>query len=360
MLTENGRRRRGLPGVVHAAWMVVVVTALSGAPSPASPGSETLLVTNFASRHVTFVDTVRGPVAQVEVGMAPWGVAVARDGLAYVSTSAGVAIVDVRTRSRLGVIWYRAFEGARGGNRQTGEYRPGGMGIAASPDATRVYVAVHVPDGPSRLEIIDTRRRAVIASVPVGLRPFDVVVAADAGSAYTIDHDSFTVTAIDTRTLRARTFEVAPLGRGAFDKPHYAALGSDGSLWLPVQGRALVRLEPSTGRLTSAMLTADTHQHGVVFAPDRRRLLIAGTGQAGGTTRGPSLTVYDTGGGAERVWPLEKPHERVAVSHDGRRAFLTGGYLLGGWDGLSIVDLRDGSVREIAVPDRPLGVVVLP
>jgi hypothetical protein len=49
----------------------------------------------------------------------------------------------------------------------------------------------------------------------------------------------------------------------------------------------------------------------------------------------------------------------VAVSPDGRWAYLTGGYLLGGWDGLTIVDLQARTTRELPVPDRPQDIAVL-
>ncbi len=336
--------------------LAIALVGLSVATAGAAAVAETLLVANFSARHVTFLDTVRGPIAQVEVGATPWDIAIGPDGRAYVSTTAGVAVVDIARRERVATVAYRAQIGAP----QTGEYRPGGMGIAVAPGGRSVYVGVHLPDGSGRLEIVDVGRRAVTASVAVGIRPFDVLVSRDGRAVYTVDHDSFSVTVVDVGTLRTRTLEVAPLGRGAFDKPHYAAQGPNGDLWLPVQGRALVRLSPHDGRATTATLTADTHQHDVAFGPDGRRLFIVGTGAAGQTTRGPSVTVYDTVTGAEEIVPMARPHERVAVGRDGRRAFLTGGYLLGPWDGVTILDLRERRSTEFAVPGGPLGVAVAP
>ena len=76
---------------------------------------------------------------------------------------------------------------------------------------------------------------------------------------------------------------------------------------------------------------------------------------------GPSLTIFDLATGAEEIIPLAKPHERVVVRRDGRRAFLTGGYLLtGGWDGITVVDLENRTTREVAVPDAPLDVTLVP
>src|SRR5215217_4041390 len=106
-------------------------------PSESAPGP-TLLVTNSAARHVSFVDPAKGVISQIEVGAAPWGIALAPSNRAYISTAEGVAVVDTLGRKLLALIPYRA----RIGTPQFGEYRPGGMGIAASPDGKRVYVGV--------------------------------------------------------------------------------------------------------------------------------------------------------------------------------------------------------------------------
>jgi hypothetical protein len=234
------------------------------------------------------------------------------------------------------------------------------MGIAAAPDGRRVYVGVYLPGDASQLEVLDAERGAWVGSVEVGVRPFDVLVSRDGREAYSVDHDSHSVTVVDDRTLLARTLAVTPFGRGAYDRPHYAALGPDGRLLLPVQGRGLVVLDPTTGASELLPLGADTHQHGVALAPDHRTLLVAGTGPAGGARGGPSLTLYDLTARTESVRSLARPHERVAISPDGRSAYLTGGYTLGGWDGLTVVDLDGRSIQEVAVPDHPLDAVPLP
>ena len=328
----------------------------SSTPQPPVDPAVTLLVTNSAAQHVSFLDPARRDIERVEVGAAPHGLALGPEGRAYVATAEGVAIVDVRLRRRIALVPYRS----RIPRIAYGEYRPGGMGIAVSPDGTRVYVGVYLPGGPSRIEVLDVARGMIVADVPVGDRPFDVLVSADGREAYAVDHDSFTVTVLNTADYSTRTFDVAPLGRGAYDKPHYGAVMPDGRLLLPVQGQQLVSLDPRTGGTSSAPLTANTHQHGVRLLPDGR-FLIVGAEAAGRATRGPSLSVVDLRRQTERVIPLTRPHEHVAVSPDGRRAFLTGGYLLaGGWDGITMVDLESGAREEIAVPGLPFDIEVLP
>ncbi|WP_411074008.1 YncE family protein [Streptomyces sp. cmx-4-7] len=337
--------------------------AVTVAPSPGAgggPAPGTLLVTDFGSDTVTFVDPVRGATGSVEVGTAPYGLALGADGRAWVATAEGVAVVDTAARKRLALVPYRTDTGPV----TTGEYRGGGMGVALAPDGSRAYVGVNVPGGNGALEVIDTAALRVTDAVPVGRRPFDVDVSGDGAEVYATNHDSFDVTVVAAGTLEPRRVEVAPYGTegglGSWLKPHYAAVrSSDGRLLLPFEGERLAVVDPRTGRTAVEPMTANTHQHGVAVTADGT-LLAVGTGPIDpDTDRGPSLTVRAPDG-EERVYPLEGPHESVAVSRDGRTAYVTGGFTRDGYgDGLTVVDLASGDTRRLAAGSRPLGVVVL-
>ncbi|CAM5659812.1 hypothetical protein SAVIM338S_06743 [Streptomyces avidinii] len=336
-------------------------TAATPLPTAAHTPGGTLLVADFGADTVTFVDPERGAVGSVPVGRAPYGLAVGADGRAWVATAEGIAVVDTRTRTRLAPIPYRT---TGTGPVTGGEYRGGGMGIALSPDGAHAYVGVNVPGTTGVLEVVDTAKAEVTAVVPVGRRPFDVDVAGDGSEIYVTGHDSFDVTVVQAGSLRPRRIEVAPYGTegglGSWLKPHYAAVRpADGKLLLPFEGERLAVVDPRTGDTTVEELTADTHQHGVAVTADGR-LLVVGTGAVEpGKGKGPSLTVRSPDG-AERVYPLEGPHEDVAVSRDGRTAYVTGGYTRDGyWNGITVVDLDSGDSRRLAAGSRPLGVAVL-
>ncbi|MET3975476.1 hypothetical protein [Cellulosimicrobium sp. 4261] len=346
-------------------------TPVPDAPAGTTPAAETsrfLLATEAESDGLAVVDpTIRegsAVVDRIEVGAAPWGVAVHAPTMrAYVSTAQGVAVVDLATRARVDLLPYRDAPA----RVAFGEYRRGGMGIAVSPDGTRVHVAVHRGDS-STLETIDVASREVVASTPVGLRPFDVLVAADGREVYTVDHDAFSVHVVDTTTFGARRIEVAPFGTdgglASFEKPHYAVLDDDGSLLLPYQGRVLVRLDPATGTTTTVASAADSHQHGVARAPDGR-VVVVGNGPFGNATGGPNVTVLDPATGTEEVTPLTRRHETVTTWTDpatGRpSAVLAGGYTQAeAWDGATVVDLATLDTYEIQIPGRPQVVVPLP
>ncbi|MFC8897226.1 YncE family protein [Streptomyces cinereoruber] len=335
-------------------------TAVTPSPESGGPAPGTLLVADFGSDTVTFVDPARGAVGSVEVGTAPYGLALGADGRAWVATAEGVAVVDTAARKRLALIPYRTDTGPV----TTGEYRGGGMGIALAPDGRRAYVGVNVPGGNGALEVIDTAALRVTDAVPVGRRPFDVDVSEDGAEVYATNHDSFDVTVVAAGTLEARRVEVAPYGTegglGSWLKPHYAAVRpSDGRLLLPFEGERLAVVDPRTGRTEIEPMTANTHQHGVAVTADGT-LLAVGTGPIDpDEDRGPSLTVRAPDG-TERVYPLEGPHEDVAVSRDGRTAYVTGGFTRDGyWDGLTVVDLESGDTRRLAAGSRPLGIGVL-
>jgi DNA-binding beta-propeller fold protein YncE len=330
---------------------------LASARAARQPATDLLAVTCSRGRHLAILDPATGDFERIETGAAPHGLALHPDGRAFVATAEGVAVLDLERRQRVALVPYSVEVGAP----RFGEYRPGGMGIDVTPDGRRVAVAVYRPGGPSTLDILDAAQLQVVGSVTVGVRPFQVVAGRDSRQAYSIDHDSYSVTVVDLDRGTARALPAMPLGRGAFDKPHYAVQRADGTLLLPYQGRALQMLDPATGAETTMPLSAQTHQHGVALTPDEATLLVVGTGPAGGVSGPPSLTLLDLATGAEEIVPLSKPHERVILSRDGRRAYLTGGYLLtGGWDGLAVVDLETRTSREVAVPNGPLEAALLP
>ncbi|KQX56710.1 MULTISPECIES: YncE family protein [unclassified Paenibacillus] len=326
--------------------------------TPPDASETTLMVTHSKSDYVSFLNPASGSFEKLIVGQSPFAIAEGPNHRVYVSTAEGIAVVDTQLRRRVALVPYQAAVG----KPQYGEYRPGGMGIAVSPDGRFVYVGVYLPSrSKSQLEIMDTENFSMTGSVSVGIRPFDVVTSLDGREVYSIDHDSYSVTAIDLASNKARTLEVAPYGHGGFEKPHYAAVRSDGRLLLPYQGRGLVVLDPVSGKYETKPLTGNTHQEGVALTPDGKQLLIVGIGSAGSATGKPNLTVLDIAAHAEKIIPLARMHQMVATSADGRYSYLTGGvtYADTGWNGMTVVDLESGAVRDFEIPDYPLDVQLL-
>jgi len=324
--------------------------------------SELFLVTSSGSNTVEFVNGVTGEYSTLEVGASPWGLAVGPGRIAFAATGEGVAEFDTLHRRLNSVTPYSSWSG----EISYGEYRPAGMGIAVAPDGSTTYTGVYLPEGDSLLEVMNVESKQVVAAVPIGLRPFQVLVSKDGAFVFTIDHDSYSVTVLDTDTKKTVTRKVAPLGDvnglSGFGKPHYAALAENGDLLLPFQGQTLLRVDPLTGESSLQPLTANTHQHGIALSPDGSLAAIVGTGAAGGATNGPSLTILEIETGTEQIVPLDRQHEQAIWSHDRRRVVLTGGYTFGagGWNGLTLFDFETENITEWELGSLPLEIARLP
>jgi DNA-binding beta-propeller fold protein YncE len=331
------------------------VCSVHASSEPATSPSDVLLVSQFKGHHLAYVDPQKGVIARVKVGRAPYGVAISQDGHAYVATAEGVAVVNNRSRLRTALIPYQSsLSGA-----QWGEYRQGGMGIAVSSDGKTVAVGVNRGHRAGQLEIISTQSQTVTASVPIGIRPFQVLFSNDGHEIYSIDHDSYSVTAHNLNDRSVRVFDVAPLGYGGFAKPHYAALNAEGHLLLPIQGHTLIQLNPKTGEQIQVPLSAQTHQHGVALSKDASTLFIVGTGPAGEVSGAAVLTRINLRDGRETHLPLHGDHEQIVLSDDGKIAYLTGGNsFTGGWNGISVIDLTHNKIQTIQVDEQPLGIAL--
>lgn len=339
-------------------------------PAPiATPERALVLATLAASDALAVVapDAPEPVVASVEVGAAPWGVAVDEEAQrAFVATAEGLAVVDLATMARTALVPYLHQPAAVG----YGEYRDGGLGVAVSPDGATAYVAVHRWPDPAWLEVFDVASGAFTASVDVGVRPFDVLVDPAGAWVATVDHDTYGVTVVDAATLAARTIPVAPfgdLGFHSWEKPHYGVVTASGTILLPFQGQVMVEVDPVAGATTTTPLAARTHQHGVASVaddgPDAGTTAIVGTGALGSATQGPSLEVLRPDG-TDDVVPLARLHETATTwrtdADDAWSVVLAGGYTRDGWwDGLTIVDLETLAQREVPLAGRPQAVVAV-
>ncbi len=338
----------------------MLMCSIVAAPALALPGAAgaqearfgEFLLTNHTVDAITFFDGQT--TEQIGIAPSPWGIALGSNNRAFISSAQSLSIVDTSSHTIVDEIAYRTLIETVG----YGEYRSGGMGIAATPDGKWVAVGIHMNGANGLVELFDVEAGTFVATYPVGVRPFDVVVSPDSRFVYSIDHDSFTITAIDLQEQVTTTIDAAPLGYGEFDKPHYAAVRSDGMLLLPYVGQLLWMLDPATGVTSSIPMSANTHQHGITLSDDESTAHIVGTGPAGPAPGPPSLAIVDLASGEERDIVLELPHEQVALTADGATAILTGGYTFanGGWDGITIIHLATAEMSAQEMPGQPLAI----
>lgn len=305
----------------------------------------TLYVTNRGSGDLAILDEGSLTVRKViPVGERAWGVAVASEGkTACVSYGAGLAILNLEA----GAVEQRVPLGGQG------------MGVAISHDDALCYVAVHRPGG-DQLVAVERRGARIRGQVPIGERAFGIYLSADGKTLYVPEHDAFALSVIETATLaKRRTIPLKPLGEGAFDKPHYLAISPDGTkLYLPFQGRVVLAIDTVSFSVASHALAINAHQHGIAIAPDGRRLYLTNNAFSGDG----SLSEIDTTTFQElRRISLGKQHEQVALDATGRRAYLTGGFALGGHDELTVVDLGTGTASRVGTGGtRPFSILRRP
>ncbi|MFJ8387770.1 hypothetical protein ACIQ9Q_25250 [Streptomyces sp. NPDC094438] len=105
-------------------------------------------------------------------------------------------------------------------------------------------------------------------------------------------------------------------------------------------------------------MTAHTHQHGSTITLDGTLLAVGTCPTAPPLDEGPSLTVR-TKYGKEKVIPFKGPHEDL-VSAGGRIAYVTGWFTRDGHgNGITVVDLDSGYIRQLAAGEGLLGIAVL-
>lgn len=247
----------------------------------------------------------------------------------------------------------------------------------------------------SSLSFMDVATGAELDRVATGYAPHEVVVSHDGGTAYVTDYGTGpragrTVTVIDIAGRRAsRTLEL-----GTHTRPHGIDVAPDGTLWVTTEGsRHVLRVDPESGAILTAVETGAEVTHMVVVAPGAGRVYTANIGSGtvtavdGGT--GEVLVQIETGAGAEglavspdgatvyvsnrsagtlsaidvatnrvvRSLDVGAFPIRVEVMPDGRRALVSNAQA----NELAVVDLREWRVeRRIPVGEVPVGIQIVP
>jgi len=163
------------------------------------------------------------------------------------------AVVVVDTRSK----------GVRG---QVGRVRQV-HGVLAVPELGRIYATA---TGTNELVVIDAKRLAIVARVPVGRYPDGLAYAA--GKIYVSDKEGHTESVVDVRTNR-RTATVA-LGSAAGNSQYDPV---SGHVFVNAEGTGeLVEIDPATDRIvTRIRLPGAKGNHGLLIEPERRLAFIA-------------------------------------------------------------------------------------
>ncbi|HTW99790.1 MAG TPA: DUF5074 domain-containing protein [Acidimicrobiales bacterium] len=196
---------------------------------PSSPSSIDVISTSN--------DTV---IASIPLAGSPGNIAFSPNGDdAYVTTSTGVAVFDVASRSLAGEI--RGLDQAEG--------------VAVSPNGQVVYVT---EAGSNEVAEIDTATNAVTRTITVGSMPWQVVFSPSGSTAYVADPDSNQVSVIDVSTSTVSATVSVP------DDPDALALSTDAAaseLWVGENaGGTVAVVDTATNTVTSTIALGTAYE----------------------------------------------------------------------------------------------------
>ena len=239
------------------AWSAAVLLFV-GLAAPAAWAAPQAYVANEGSGTVSVIDTANDTVgATVTVGSYPIGVAVSPDGSrVYVANqnSKTVSVIDTANDTV--------------GATVTVGSNP--AGVAVSPDGSRVYVA---NAGSGTVSVIDTATDSVGATVTVGTGPFGVAVSPDGSRVYVANEGSGTVSVIDT----ANDTVGATVTVGS--NPAGVAVSPDGSRVYVANAVSdtVSVIDTANDTVVKTVLVGST-PFGVAVSPDGSRVYVANEG----------------------------------------------------------------------------------
>lgn len=342
-----------LPALADMGWTVTVATPTprSSAPIAASPTftptptatptprstrrRALAFVSNFDSQTVSVIDPfAHTGVATLRVGAGPLGLAASHDGRrVYVAEfhAGGLAIIDAQRRR----VAARLPVGATAHS------------VAVSPDGRRAYVS-DTFDG--LLHVVDLDAIAVIDSFPVGTQPGAVVVTPDGGRVLVANYGG-TAVMVDP-ALRA-VVAIFPILSAARFGPLALALAPNARQgFVTLESGYLSDLDLRSLQLRPALeeLPYVGVPEAAAFTPDSRAVYVASHGTWGGR----ALRIED-GVIAQNIVVGDVP-EAVASRSDGAEVFVANG----GSNTISVIDTAAGRVTDtLPVGAAPMGMVMV-
>jgi len=230
------------------------------------------------------------------------------------------------------------------------------------------------------LSIIDPSNLRIVARVPVGDDPHEVIASADGKTAYVSNYGfgAFHTLAVIDLVAQKR---LDSIDLGALRGPHGLSF-AQGKVWFTAEAaRAIGSFDPATQKIDWIMGTGQTRTHMIYVFPDAKRILTANVtsatvtimdkteGRAGGPPPGmppgppPGMPPGGFGPGGPggpppplpggdwqlTVVPVGRGSEGFDVSPDGKQAWVANAQ-----DGtVSIIDLATKSVTETLAANVP-------
>ncbi len=207
----------------------------------------------------------------------------------------------------------------------------------------------------STLAIIDPATLKVLARVPTGEAPHELIASADGRLAFvcnygTVERPGNTISVIDIASRK----EIKRVDLGALLRPH-GVTESNGKIYFTIEGsRAVARYDPVAGRIDWTMGTGQGGTHMVVVGPASGKIYTA--------NRDSDTVSAITPAKGTSAWTITqiavgKGPEGIALSPDEREVWVAHR----GDGGLSIIDIATDQVKEtLKVGRAPIRVKFTP
>ena len=318
--TEAARSAAGAPGAPAAASFAVTAsdglaattTTISVPVSPFQPGTV---------------------IATIPVGHYPNEVALSPDGKhAYVvnDRDGTVSVIDTATNTVSSSI--AMFPG----------YAP--FGVAVSPNGKYVYVTANTDvQGGDKVSVIDTATNTIVASIAVGIDPRGVAVSPDGKYAYVANLGDGTITVIDTAT-NTTNVPIIPAGF----QPLGMAVSPDGKyIYVTNSGDGTVSvLDTATYHIVATVPVGGNDSipsHMAVGVTSHGTYVYVTSNGGPANPVGGTVSVIDTATNTN-VAEIPVVHgypESVAISPDGRYAYVTNLMLIDATHGYGTISVID-------------------
>ncbi len=189
----------------------------------------------------------------------------------------------------------------------------GGWSLAAQAAPHELLLASSKKD--HTLAIVDVASDRVIAKMPIGPDPHEVIASDDGKTAFVSNMGNSSLHRIDVLDLVEHK-ALEPIDTGPLTGVH-GLVFADGKLWFTAQGAmALARLDVATRQVEWIIGTGQSWTHMLVLAPNRER--IYATNVLAGT-----LSIFELQPAPTPIWvhtivPTERGSEGVDLSPDGQ------------------------------------------
>ena len=188
------------------------------------------------------------------------------------------------------------------------------LGVAVSPDNTKVYVSQFVAGSgastPGTIAVINPTTGTVSTTITVGVKPYGVKFSPSGTKAYVANNGDGTISVISPAT-GAVTATITGIST-----PTWLAFSPDGSKAYVISGNTVAVVNVATNAKTKT-IPVGSLPYGVAFSPDGTKAYVANLSSS-------SLSVIDTASDTvTKTVALSTNPGFVAFSPDGSRAYVT-------------------------------------